>query len=185
MNSKKGRLFIISAPSGTGKTTVITRLFELKKDLSFSVSVTTRAMRPGEEDGVHYLFITNEQYNCLLSAGELLEHAEFAGNRYGTPARPIKSHIAKGESVLLDIDLQGYRQVKKNMPEAVGIFITPPSLEELERRLRGRGTDSEETIRKRLSIAAGELEASAEYDHIVVNDDVDRAAHEILDIINM
>lgn len=185
MNNKNGRLFIISAPSGTGKTTVISRLFEFKKDIFFSVSVTTRNMRPGEIDGVHYRFITDEKYNCLLSAGELLEHAEFAGNRYGTPARPIRNHIAKGENVLLDIDLQGFRQVKKNMPASVGIFIAPPSLEELEKRLRGRGTDDENTIQRRLKIAANELKAASEYDYIVVNDDIDRAAHEIQKIINM
>ena len=181
---KPGRLYIISAPSGTGKTTVIRKLLEMKDDIFFSVSVTTRDMRPGEENGVHYHFITDAEYDDLVARDELLEHAEYAGNRYGTPAAPIREHTANGHAALLDIDLQGYRQVKEKMPEAVGIFIVPPSIEELERRLRGRGTDSEEKIRQRLKIAETELKSVSEYDHVVVNDEVERAAAEILDIIN-
>lgn len=181
---EKGKLYIISAPSGTGKTTVINKVMEMKDDIFFSVSVTTRAMRPGEVNGVHYHFISDEEYDRLVAEDALLEHAEFAGNRYGTPAAPILEHTAKGETALLDIDLQGFRQVKEKMPEAVSIFIVPPSLEELERRLRGRGTDTEEKIQQRLKIAETELKSVSEYDHVVVNDIVERAAAEILDIIN-
>ena len=182
---KPGKLYIISAPSGTGKTTVINKVLEMKNDIFFSVSVTTRDMRPGEIDGVHYHFVSNEKYDELVKNDELLEHAEYAGNHYGTPAAPIREHMAQGHAALLDIDLQGYRQVKEKMPEAVGIFIAPPSLEELERRLRGRGTDTDEKIRQRLKIAETELKSVSEYDHVVVNDVVERAAAEILDIINM
>ena len=180
----KGKLYIISAPSGTGKTTVIKKVMEMKDNIFFSVSVTTRAMRPGEVNGVHYHFISDEEYDRLVADDALLEHAEFAGNRYGTPAAPIMEHTAKGETALLDIDLQGFRQVKEKMPEAVSIFIVPPSLEELERRLRGRGTDTEEKIQQRLKIAETELKSVSEYDHVVVNDNVERAAAEILEIIN-
>ncbi len=180
----KGKLYIISAPSGTGKTTVIKKVMEMKDNIFFSVSVTTRAMRPGEVNGVHYHFISDEEYDRLVADDALLEHAEFAGNRYGTPAAPIMEHTAKGETALLDIDLQGFRQVKEKMPEAVSIFIVPPSLEELERRLRGRGTDTEEKIQQRLKIAETELKSVSEYDHVVVNDIVERAAAEILEIIN-
>ena len=179
-----GKLYIISAPSGTGKTTVIKKVMEMKEDIFFSVSVTTRSMRPGEENGVNYHFITDEEYDRLVAEDALLEHAEFAGNRYGTPAGPIIEHTSRGETALLDIDVQGYRQVKEKMPEAVGIFIVPPSLEELERRLRGRGTDTEEKIQQRLKIAETELKTVSEYDHVVVNDIVERAAAEILEIIN-
>ena len=179
-----GKLYIISAPSGTGKTTVIKKVMEMKENIFFSVSVTTRAMRPGEENGVHYHFVTDEEFDRLIADDELLEYAEYAGNRYGTPAAPIREHTAKGETALLDIDLQGFRQVKAKMPEAVSIFIVPPSLEELGRRLRGRGTDTEEKIQQRLKIAETELKAVSEYDHVVVNDIVERAASEILDIIN-
>ncbi len=156
----------------------------MKDNIFFSVSVTTRAMRPGEVNGVHYHFISDEEYDRLVADDALLEHAEFAGNRYGTPAAPIMEHTAKGETALLDIDLQGFRQVKEKMPEAVSIFIVPPSLEELERRLRGRGTDTEEKIQQRLKIAETELKSVSEYDHVVVNDIVERAAAEILEIIN-
>ena len=179
-----GKLYIISAPSGTGKTTVIKKVMEMKDNIFFSVSVTTRAMRPGEENGVHYHFISDEEFDRLIADDELLEYAEYAGNRYGTPAAPIREHTAKGETALLDIDLQGFRQIKVKMPEAESIFIVPPSLEELGRRLRGRGTDTEEKIQQRLKIAETELKAVSEYDHVVVNDVVERAAAEILDIIN-
>ena len=130
-----GRVFIISAPSGTGKSTVIQRIMELRRDLYFSVSATTREPRSGEVDGTSYSFLTHDQFEDLISNNDLLEYAEYVGNYYGTPKKPVLEHVGCGSDIILDIDVQGCKQVKKAMPEAVTIFIVPPSLEELERRL--------------------------------------------------
>ena len=180
----KGKVFVISAPSGTGKGTIINRIFELKNGVELSVSATTRKPRAGEVNGVHYHFLTMEKFDEMIEAGEFLEYATYAENKYGTPLPPIKAKTENGIHVILEIEVQGYKQVKEKMPEAVSIFIVPPSMEELERRLRNRGTDDEETIIKRLTIAKSELLVSEEYDYIVVNDEVDRAAREIISIID-
>ena len=180
----KGKLYIISAPSGTGKSTVINKMLELRPGIFFSVSATTRAPRQGEVDGVNYLFMTREQFEAMIERGEFLEHAEYVGNCYGTPLLPITEHLEQGTDALLDIEVQGFRQIKAKMPEAVSVFIVPPSLEELERRLRGRGTDSDETIAKRLETAKIELQTADDYDYVVVNDEVDRTAGEILSIMD-
>lgn len=184
--SKKphGNLFIISAPSGTGKSTVIKRLMEIRSDLYFSVSATTRQARPGETDGVSYHFLTREDFNRHIEENDFLEFAEYIGDYYGTLRKPVIDHIESGSDIILDIDVQGCKQVKKKMPEAVTIFLVPPSIEELERRLRSRGTDSEEKMLKRLARARTELTEKNTYDYTIINDDVDRAAREILDIIN-
>ncbi len=182
-DKKPGRLFIISAPSGTGKSTVIQKLMETRPNLYFSVSATTRPPRPGEKDGLSYRFINHEQFEELIRSDELLEHAEYVGNYYGTPKAPVLEHIGSGNDIILDIDVQGCKQVKKAMPEAVTIFIVPPSLEELERRLRSRGTDSEEKMQKRLERAITELGEKDTYDYVVVNDSVEKAAQEILEIM--
>lgn len=179
-----GRVYIISAPSGTGKSTVIQRLMKTRKDLYFSVSATTRTPRPEEIDGSSYMFLSHEQFSELLRQDEFLEYAEYVGNYYGTPKKPVFDHIKRGNDIILDIDVVGCRQVKKVMPEAITIFLIPPSLEELELRLRTRATDPEERIRKRMERAKTELSEKGTYDYVIVNDSVDEAAQEIVTIMN-
>lgn len=179
----KGRLIVISGPSGTGKGTVISRLMELRDDLCLSVSVTTRPPRPGEIDGKDYFFLTREEFSERVEAGGLLEHAEFVGNCYGTPKDFVEQKIDEGVSVILEIDVQGAAQVAKSCADAVSVFILPPSGTELERRLRGRHTDSEEKIRSRLLEAKRECAEAAKYGYIVVNDSAEAAAREIDAII--
>ncbi len=179
-----GRVFIISAPSGTGKSTVIKRIMELRSDLFFSVSATTRAPRTGETDGTSYRFLTHDKFRELIGSDDLLEYAEYVGNFYGTPKKPVLEHIGYGSDIILDIDVQGCKQVKKAMPEAVTIFIVPPSLNELERRLWQRGTDPEEKILKRMERAKAEMAEKDRYDYIIVNDCVDKAAREIINIMS-
>ncbi len=179
----KGTVFIVSGPSGTGKSTVLGEVFRRREKLYFSVSATTRAPRPGETDGVEYFFLTEEKFDGMVERGELLEHARYAKCSYGTPRAPVEEKLTEGFDVIMDIEVQGARQVKERMPEAVSVFIAPPSLEELERRLRGRATDSEEKIRLRLETAKSELREAERYDYVVVNDDYRRAAGELLSII--
>ena len=180
----KGKVFIISAPSGTGKGTIINRIFELRDGVEISVSATTRKPRNGETDGIHYHFLSMDQFDEMIENDQFLEYATYAENKYGTPLPPIIEKTNRGIHIILEIEVQGFKQVKEKMPEAVSVFIVPPSMEELERRLRNRGTDDEETILKRLAIARSELLVSEEYDYIVVNDVVDRAAREIISIID-
>jgi guanylate kinase len=185
MNDKGcGRLYIISAPSGTGKSTVIKRLMELRKDLYFSVSATTRPPRNGETNGSSYLFLTHMEFEERIRQNDFLEYAEYVGNYYGTPRKPVLDQIKRGYDIILDIDVVGCRQVKKAMPEAITIFIIPPSMEELEIRLRTRNTDTEEKILKRLERAKTELAEKSTYDYVVVNDAIDEAAQEIIHIMN-
>lgn len=181
---EKGRLVVISAPSGTGKGTVINQLLKKRPEFVFSVSATTRAPRPGEKDGVAYRFLSRECFLNMINDGKFLEHAEFVGNFYGTPAEPILEGIEAGKTIILDIEVQGAIQVMEKIPDALTIFIVPPSMEELERRLRGRGTDSEDKLRARLKRASEEFEEKCRYKHIVVNDKVSRATNEILSIID-
>ena len=178
----KGKLVVISGTSGVGKGTVLGLMMKKCKEVSFSVSATTRAPRPGEEDGVHYYFITKEQFEQMIARGEFLEYDAHMANYYGTPRAQALEKMEKG-SLLLDIDPNGAKQVKESAPEAVLVFIEPPSMEELERRLRGRGDTPEDQIALRLERAHWELEQRAWYDHVVVNDDADRCAEEILKII--
>lgn len=173
---KKGVLFVISGPSGVGKGTINKRLFDEFGDaVAFSVSATTRGPRDGEIDGVHYFFIDRQEFEKRLANNEFLEHAEYAGNCYGTPRSYVLSLLEKGVSVILEIDLQGALQVKQRMPESVSIFILPPSFEELESRLRGRGTETNDKIEKRLAAAKHEIEQAYTYDYTIVNDDLDAA----------
>ena len=181
--TERGRLLVISGPSGTGKSTVIGVLMARKEGLEFSVSATTRAPRPGERDGVDYYFVSRERFDEMVRNNELLEHADFVGNSYGTPRSQVEARLEKGITVILDIEVQGAAQVKAAMPEAVTVFLAPPSLEELERRLRGRGTDSDETIRKRLETARKELLLAPEYDYMVINNEPEQAAEEIRTIL--
>ncbi len=175
----RGRLFVLSGPSGVGKSTVLQRVRELLPGLWYSVSATTRTMRPGETDGVNYHFVSQERFRELIEAGRLLEHAHFAGNWYGTPRDPVEDRLAAGEDVLLEIEVQGARQVRAAPglgPEAVLIFLAPPSVDELIRRLVGRGTEDPATIEARLAAARDELAAETEFDHTVVNTNVGAAA---------
>lgn len=179
---KKGKLIVISGASGVGKGTVLGIMMEKRKDLSFSVSATTRPPRPGEIDGVHYYFITREKFEAMIAAGEFLEYDAHAANYYGTPRAQAEEKQSHGP-VLLDIEPKGAKQVKEKAPDAVLIFIMPPSVQELERRLRGRGDTSEEQIQMRMERAIWEMEQRVWYDHVVVNDDPERCAQEILKII--
>ena len=179
---KKGKLVVISGASGVGKGTVLGKMMEKDKSLSFSVSATTRDPRPGEIDGVHYYFITKERFQDMIARGEFLEYDEHHSNFYGTPRAQAEQKQEKGH-VLLDIEPMGARQVKNAMADAVLVFIMPPSMEELERRLRGRGDTPEEQIRMRMERATWEMEQRSWYDYVVTNDDAERCAEEILNII--
>lgn len=174
-----GLLVILSGPSGAGKSTVISRLMQLRDDIRFSVSATTRAPRPGEEDGVAYYFKTREEFYAMIENDEFLEHAEYVGNCYGTPSAPVDENISAGYTVLLDIEVQGAMQIMEKRADAVSIFLCPPSLEQLEKRLRGRGTDSEEKIQGRLETARREYAHISRYNYLVINDDAEIAAKEL------
>lgn len=175
----KGKTFIISGPSGVGKSTVLKSLFEGRDDLYFSISATTREPREGEQDGVHYHFISVERFQELIEADAFLEYAEYVGNFYGTPKKLVDKAMDAGKDVILDIEVRGALQVCAKRPETIRIFIAPPSWEELESRLKGRGTDSEEKIQKRLVRAKSELQTADVYDYFVINGSVEQAVREI------
>ncbi len=179
----KGRTFIITGPSGVGKGTIIQELFARQPHLYFSVSATTRGPRPGEENGVHYHFISREQFDQWVREDAFLEHAEYVGNCYGTPKKFVDEAMDRGEDAILDIEVQGAQQVHQKRPDAVRIFIAPPSWTELEHRLTGRGTESAEKVRSRLARAKEEFRFAADYDYIVINNTVEEAAEEIRAII--
>ncbi len=181
--NKRGRLIVLSGPSGAGKSTVVFKAVEGRDDVCFSTSVTTRKPRPSEVDGREYFFVEPDRFKEMVANGELLEHAEYVANSYGTPRAYVESKLNEGLNVLLDIEVQGARQVNQSMPEAVKIFIIPPSMEELKRRLQGRGTDTERAIEARLIRAKQEYAEADFYDYILVNDDADRAAAELSAII--
>lgn len=181
---KKGLLFIISGPAGSGKGTIVKRVRELD-DFDFSVSATTRSPRPGEIDGVHYHFISREEFKQKIEDGEMLEHAEYVGNYYGTPRGPVEEALNSGKNIILDIDVQGALQVKEKMPEAIMIFVLPPDFETLLGRIRNRGTESSEIIAQRMEKARIELEYFDSYDYVVVNSNggVDEAAGNVIAIL--
>lgn len=180
---KKGELIVLSGPSGVGKSTVISELLSMRRDIHFSVSYTTRLPRVGEADGVNYNFVSREEFERMIQAGELLEHAQYVGNYYGTSLKVIQEKLEQGIDVLLDIEVQGAAKVREKCPDAVLIFIIPPSLEELSRRLYNRNTDSPEVIEHRLEKAREECRESVNYDYLVVNENVVAAAQEILSIL--
>ena len=175
---------MISGPSGAGKSTVVFKAMEGRDDLCFSTSVTTRSPRPGETDGKEYFFVDHARFLEMVEKDELLEHAEYVSNFYGTPRAYVEQQMASGKNVLLDIEVKGARQVHEKMPEAVMIFVAPPTLQELERRLRGRGTDSGEAIEGRLIRARQEYAEADFYHYLLVNDDADKAAAGLCSIID-
>ncbi len=177
-----GQLFIVSAPSGAGKSSLVKALLEQDPAIRLSISYTTRAPRPGEVDGVHYHFVGREDFQARLERGEFLESAEVYGNYYGTSQPWIEAEMAAGRDILLEIDWQGAAQVRRLMPQAKSIFILPPSIAELRRRLEGRGTDSAEVIARRLAAAAADVSHAPEFDYLVVNEDFEAALADLLAI---
>jgi guanylate kinase len=177
------RVFVITGPSGVGKGTLIRGLMERLAQLELSVSATTRAPRPGERDGVDYHFLSSEEFDRRVQAGDFVEHADYAGRRYGTLRNELEDRVTEGAPVVLEIEVQGARQVRAAMPEAVQVFIAPPSLDALRTRLIGRGTDGSEEVERRLAVAEQELAARDEFAHVVVNDRLEDALEELVTIV--
>lgn len=181
---KKGLLIILSGPSGVGKGTVREQLFkEESLNLAYSISMTTRYKRPGERDGIDYFFVDVDTFKEKIAQGELLEYAQFVGNYYGTPKAHVEQLLNEGKNVVLEIEVQGALQVMEKVPDALTIFLVPPSMEELEKRIRGRRTEAEDVIKERLDKARREIATKDQYKHVVVNDDVMRAKNDIVKII--
>ena len=180
---RKGKLFVVTAPSGAGKSSLINALLKDEPALKLSVSYTTRAPRPGEQNGREYHFVDEGAFLAMRERGEFLESAEVHGNRYGTSKQVIHDALASGQDLLLEIDWQGARQVRELYPDAIGIFILPPSVEELERRMRSRGQDSEAVIRRRVENAREELEHQREFKYAIINKDFDAARQQLAEII--
>jgi guanylate kinase len=181
---QRGRLFVVAAPSGAGKTSLVKALLERKPELRLSISHTTRKIRPTEQDGREYYFVTVPEFKARADQGEFLEFAQVFDNYYGTGRAPVEAQLDAGRSVILEIDWQGARQVRKSMPGASTIFILPPSRRALEERLRKRGTDSDEVIARRLRDAVGDMSHWREFDYVVVNDDFERAAADLVSIVS-
>ena len=181
---ERGRFIVLAAPSGAGKTSLVRELLRRNPDLRFSVSYTTRPRRREEVDGEDYVFVSREEFGQMVEAGAFLEHAEVFGYRYGTSHDHVESLQAEGRTVMLEIDWQGARQIREAVPEATSVFILPPSMDVLESRLRGRGTDSDETIERRLADAVGDMTHWDEFDYALINDDLERAADELAAIVS-
>ncbi len=175
-------LIVVSGPSGVGKSTVVARALELNPQLWLSVSATTRSPRAGEIDGTAYFFVSSSQFTQMIESGRMLEWAQYAGNKYGTPSEPVQARREAGVPVILEIEVQGARQVRDRAPDATLVFIAPPSVAELDARLRGRGTEDEAALAARLEIAYEELAAMSEFDHVLVNSDVSLTAEALLDL---
>ena len=183
MPEHKGKLFVFAAPSGAGKTTLVHAVVTKHPELRFSISYTTRKPRRNEADGVDYLFVTKAEFMRLRDQGEMLEYAEVFDNYYATSRRQVEEHLADDRNVVLEIDWQGARQVRESMPECVTIFILPPSVEELERRLRDRRTDTAEVIERRLRDALSDMSHWDEFDHVIINDDLNQAISDLEDVL--
>ena len=183
MAYKDGMLILFSGPSGVGKDTVLSVVLDKEKSLQKSISLTTRNMRENEIDGEDYYFISISEFERMINSGEVLEFAKYGKNLYGTPKAPVDKWLSEGKTVILKIEVQGAQKIKEMYPESVAIFLMPPSMAELENRLRSRGTESEEDIRRRIQIANDEIKKSAEYDYVVFNDDLDSASDNVLAII--
>ena len=181
--NEKGKLIVISGPSGSGKSTVVNKAIQGRKDMCFSTSVTTRSPRPGEVDGKDYFFIDPQRFQEMVDRDELLEHAQYVAHSYGTPRAFVEQKLNDALNVILDIEVQGARQVREKMKDAVLIFIVPPSLEELRRRLVNRGTDAADVIEARLQRASEELKEADLYDYLIINDDLETAAREFTSIL--
>lgn len=179
----KGLVFIVSGPSGSGKDTLLCELFKKRPEIKFSISSTTRNMREGEKQGEKYNFISREKFEEMIKNEMLLEHNEYVGNYYGTPKAPVINATENGDDIIIEVDVNGAAQIREKLPEAISIFIMPPSFEELERRLSGRGTETEDVIKERLDNALGEIKRSTEYEYIVVNDDLSVAVDDIISVI--
>ena len=179
----KGLLIVYTGASGVGKGTIMKKLLEKNPNLRLSVSATTRDPRDGEEHGREYFFVTHDEFDRMIDEDGFLEHAEYVGNKYGTPKEAVFRMLDEGLDVMLEIEVKGFLQIKKACPDCVTIFIAPPSFEELEARLKGRGTESDEVVAQRLKTAEEELSYQDQFDYVVVNDDIDRAADEVLSII--
>lgn len=180
----KGRVFIISGPSGSGKDTVLKKIFERLPNIAFSISSITRPMREGEVEGEKYNFISRERFEQMIANDELLEHNIFVGNYYGTPKGPVVSCIESGRDMIIEVDVNGAAQIRKKMNEVVSIFIMPPSLEVLKARLCGRGTDSADVIEQRTKAALDEIARAVEYDYVVVNDDLEKAVCDVITVMS-
>ncbi len=179
----KGGVFIISGPSGSGKDTVLVKLFEKCPEILFSISSVTRNMRQGEKEGEKYNFISREKFEAMIKEDKLLEYNLYVDNYYGTPREPVEKAVSENKDIFIEVDVNGAASIREKLPEAISIFIMPPSFEELKRRLSSRGTETEQVINKRMSEALGEIKRACEYDYIVVNDDLAVAVEDIISII--
>ena len=184
MEKKKGRLFVFAAPSGAGKTTLVHAVVTKRPELRFSISYTTRMPRKNEADGVDYLFVSENEFMRLRDEGEMLEYAKVFDNYYATSRSQVERHLADNRNVILEIDWQGAQRVRASIPECVSIFILPPSVEELERRLRDRRTDSAEVIERRLRDALSDMSHWTEFDHVIINDDLNQAVADLEDVLD-
>lgn len=179
----KGLLFVVSAPAGCGKDTILEQVLEKADNVGYSVSATTRAPRPGEVDGTHYFFLSRESFEQMIAEGAVLEYTEYCGNYYGTPKKGVEDMLAEGKDVILKIEVEGAMNIKKLFPECCLVFILPPSMKELERRLHKRGTEDEDTIMRRIAQAKNEIDTALNYDYFVVNDDLEDAVSDLMAVI--
>lgn len=179
----KGGVFIISGPSGSGKDTLLKKLFEKCPELKFSISSITRGMREGEVEGEKYNFISREKFESMIKEDKLLEYNVYVNNYYGTPREPVEKAVAENKDIFIEVDVNGAESIRQKLPEAISIFVMPPSFEELKRRLSGRGTETEEVINLRMAESLGEIKRAVEYDYIVVNDDLSTAVLDVIAII--
>ena len=179
----KGLLFVVSAPAGCGKDTILEQVLANEANVGYSVSATTRAPRPGEVDGTHYFFLTREKFEEMIKNGDVLEYTEYCGNYYGTPKAGVEKMLSEGKDVVLKIEVEGAMNIKKLFPDSCLVFILPPSMKELERRLRKRGTEDEPTIMRRIAQAKNEIDTAVNYDYFVVNDDLEDAVNDLIAVI--